>query len=115
MKGIDIVVRGSVGHMSAFMAQAGVLDEAPPELVRANEARVVGAIMTQLQAMQSDPAIVVVGEDLGTVEDWIQDYLLHRGIMGTSILSGVIGAKTLAAFALGLALFIKAGAGFGVS
>jgi 4-alpha-glucanotransferase len=28
----------------------------------------------------------VVGEDLGTVEDWIQDYLLQRGVMGTSIL-----------------------------
>ena len=28
----------------------------------------------------------VVGEDLGTVEDWIQDYLLSRGVMGTSIL-----------------------------
>ena len=25
MKGIDIVVKGSVGHMSAFMAQAGTL------------------------------------------------------------------------------------------
>ena len=25
MKGIDIVVRGSIGHMSAFMAQAGNL------------------------------------------------------------------------------------------
>jgi glutamate synthase domain-containing protein 3 len=25
MKGVDIVVRGSVGHMSAFMAQAGHL------------------------------------------------------------------------------------------
>ena len=25
MKGIDIVVKGSVGHMSAFMAQAGNL------------------------------------------------------------------------------------------
>ena len=51
--------------VSTFMAQAGVLDEAPAELVRANEARVVGAIMTQLQAMQSDPAIAVVGEELG--------------------------------------------------
>lgn len=28
----------------------------------------------------------VVGEDLGTVEDWIQHYLLERGVMGTSIL-----------------------------
>ena len=25
MKGIDIIVRGNVGHMSAFMAQAGNL------------------------------------------------------------------------------------------
>jgi glutamate synthase domain-containing protein 3 len=25
MKGIDIVVRGNIGHMSAFMAQAGTL------------------------------------------------------------------------------------------
>ena len=25
MKGVDIVVKGSVGHMSAFMAQAGTL------------------------------------------------------------------------------------------
>ena len=28
----------------------------------------------------------VIGEDLGTVEQWVQDYLLERGIMGTSIL-----------------------------
>lgn len=28
----------------------------------------------------------VVGEDLGTVEPWIQDYLASRGILGTSIL-----------------------------
>ena len=25
MKGIDIVVKGSVGHMSAFMAQSGTM------------------------------------------------------------------------------------------
>jgi 4-alpha-glucanotransferase len=29
---------------------------------------------------------VVVGEDLGTVEAWVQDALLDRGILGTSIL-----------------------------
>lgn len=29
---------------------------------------------------------VVVGEDLGTVEDWIQEVLADRGILGTSIL-----------------------------
>jgi 4-alpha-glucanotransferase len=29
---------------------------------------------------------VVVGEDLGTVEPWVRDYLADRGILGTSIL-----------------------------
>ncbi|KUI20868.1 4-alpha-glucanotransferase [Mycobacterium sp. GA-1285] len=29
---------------------------------------------------------VVVGEDLGTVEPWVRDYLLERGLFGTSIL-----------------------------
>ncbi|WP_100349136.1 4-alpha-glucanotransferase [Luteimicrobium subarcticum] len=29
---------------------------------------------------------VVIGEDLGTVEPWIRDYLADRGVLGTSIL-----------------------------
>ncbi len=29
---------------------------------------------------------VVVGEDLGTVEPWVRDYLTRRGLLGTSIL-----------------------------
>ena len=29
---------------------------------------------------------VVVGEDLGTVEPWVRDYLADRGVLGTSIL-----------------------------
>lgn len=29
---------------------------------------------------------VVIGEDLGTVEDWVRDYLIERGLLGTSIL-----------------------------
>jgi 4-alpha-glucanotransferase len=29
---------------------------------------------------------VIVGEDLGTVEPWVRDYLRQRGILGTSIL-----------------------------
>ena len=28
----------------------------------------------------------VVGEDLGTVEQWVRDYLIDRGVLGTSIL-----------------------------
>ncbi|MGL4831056.1 MAG: 4-alpha-glucanotransferase, partial [Propionibacteriaceae bacterium] len=29
---------------------------------------------------------VVIGEDLGTIEPWVQDYLRRRGLLGTSIL-----------------------------
>jgi 4-alpha-glucanotransferase len=29
---------------------------------------------------------VVVGEDLGTVEPWVRDYLAERGVLGTSVL-----------------------------
>jgi 4-alpha-glucanotransferase len=31
-------------------------------------------------------AALVVGEDLGTVEPWVRDYLRDRGVLGTSIL-----------------------------
>jgi 4-alpha-glucanotransferase len=31
-------------------------------------------------------AALVVGEDLGTVEPWVRDYLRARGVLGTSIL-----------------------------
>ncbi len=37
-----------------------------------------------LEAQRADA--VVVGEDLGTFEPWVQDYLAERGILGTSIL-----------------------------
>ncbi|WIM69051.1 4-alpha-glucanotransferase [Corynebacterium breve] len=37
-----------------------------------------------LEAERADA--VVVGEDLGTFEDWVQDALAARGVMGTSVL-----------------------------
>ncbi len=37
-----------------------------------------------LEAKRADA--LVVGEDLGTVEPWVRDYLRDRGILGTSIL-----------------------------
>lgn len=37
-----------------------------------------------LEAQRADA--VVIGEDLGTVESWVRDYLRERGILGTSIL-----------------------------
>ncbi len=37
-----------------------------------------------LEAHRADA--VVIGEDLGTVEPWVRDYLRERGLLGTSIL-----------------------------
>lgn len=48
-----------------FLGQLGLLEDAPPEVIRAVEAQTVGAIMAQLQAMQSDPPIAVVAEGVG--------------------------------------------------
>ena len=48
----------------SFLKQTGVLNGAPPELIQATEAQTVGAIMTQLQGMQADPPIAVIGEEL---------------------------------------------------
>lgn len=43
--------------------------------------------MVGILALQAHRAgAVVVGEDLGTVEPWVRDYLGERGILGTSIL-----------------------------
>ncbi|MBC6830578.1 4-alpha-glucanotransferase [Corynebacterium sp. HMSC055G02] len=42
--------------------------------------------MVGILALEAELAgAVVVGEDLGTFEPWVQDYLASRGIMGTSI------------------------------
>jgi 4-alpha-glucanotransferase len=37
-----------------------------------------------LEASRADA--VIVGEDLGTVEPWVRDYLRNRGVLGTSVL-----------------------------
>lgn len=42
----------------------------------------VGAVLLEAQRAGA----VVIGEDLGTVEPWVRDYLRERGILGTSIL-----------------------------
>ncbi|MCI6556766.1 4-alpha-glucanotransferase, partial [Schaalia hyovaginalis] len=42
----------------------------------------VGAVLVEAQRAGA----VVIGEDLGTVEPWVRDYLRDRGILGTSIL-----------------------------
>jgi 4-alpha-glucanotransferase len=50
--------------------------------VRYNHDAMIGIVA--LEAYRA--GAVVVGEDLGTVEPWVRDYLRARGILGTSIL-----------------------------
>jgi ABC-2 type transport system permease protein len=49
-----------------FLEKLGLLENAPPEQVRAIEAQTVGAIMAQLQAMQNEPPITVIPEGVGS-------------------------------------------------
>lgn len=43
--------------------------------------------MVGILALEAELAgAVVIGEDLGTFEPWVQEYLAQRGVMGTSIL-----------------------------
>jgi 4-alpha-glucanotransferase len=50
--------------------------------VRYNHEAMIGIVA--LEAYRA--GAVVVGEDLGTVEPWVRDYLRARGLLGTSIL-----------------------------
>ena len=50
--------------------------------VRYNHDAMIGIVA--LEAHRA--GAVVVGEDLGTVEPWVRDYLRERGVLGTSIL-----------------------------
>ena len=50
--------------------------------LRYDHEALVGILALEAQRAQA----LVVGEDLGTVEPWVRDYLRERGILGTSIL-----------------------------
>lgn len=50
--------------------------------VRYDHQALIGILMLEAQRAGA----VIVGEDLGTVEPWVRDYLSERGILGTSIL-----------------------------
>lgn len=49
--------------------------------VRFNHEAMVGVLL--LEAHRA--GVIVVGEDLGTVEPWVREYLSERGIFGTSV------------------------------
>jgi 4-alpha-glucanotransferase len=58
---------------------------APPTegtYVRYDHEAMIGIVALEAQRAGA----VVVGEDLGTVEPWVRDYLRERGLLGTSIL-----------------------------
>lgn len=50
--------------------------------VRYDHEAMVGVVL--LEAWRA--GAVIIGEDLGTVEPWVRDYLASRGVLGTSIL-----------------------------
>ncbi len=50
--------------------------------VRYDHEAMIGILALEAHRAQA----LVVGEDLGTVEPWVRDYLRERGILGTSIL-----------------------------
>ena len=50
------------------------------------EIMIVVAIIGILALEAQRAGAVVIGEDLGTFEGWVRDYLADRGILGTSIL-----------------------------
>lgn len=50
--------------------------------IRYNHEATIGIVALEAQRTGA----VVVGEDLGTVEPWVRDYLRQRGLLGTSIL-----------------------------
>ncbi len=77
-----------------FLDQVGLLKTAPPEMVQAVQAQTVGAIMTQLQAMQNDPPIAVVSEGTGANTapvNLIDSFMPAFAVMFAFFLTGHIG------------------------
>ena len=70
-----------IGLFRLWWIPAGV----PPTqgtYVRYDHEAMIGIVALEAQRAGA----VIVGEDLGTVEPWVRDYLLLRGLLGTSIL-----------------------------
>ena len=73
-----------VDHVMGLFRLWWIPEGASPEkgtYVRFNHEAMVGVLL--LEAHRA--GAVVIGEDLGTVEPWVRDYLKERGIYGTAI------------------------------
>jgi 4-alpha-glucanotransferase len=74
-----------IDHVIGLFRLWWIPDGAPPTAgtyVRYNHDAMIGIVA--LEAHRA--GAVVVGEDLGTVQPWVRDYLRDRGVLGTSIL-----------------------------
>ena len=74
-----------IDHIIGLFRLWWIPEGAPPTegtYVRYDHEAMIGIVA--LEAHRA--GALVVGEDLGTVEPWVRDYLLLRGLLGTSIL-----------------------------
>ncbi len=74
-----------IDHIIGLFRLWWIPEGAPPTegtYVRYDHEALIGIVA--LEAHRA--GALVVGEDLGTVEPWVRDYLLLRGLLGTSIL-----------------------------
>ncbi|MDO4606982.1 MAG: 4-alpha-glucanotransferase [Bowdeniella nasicola] len=74
-----------VDHVMGFFRLWWIPDGASPQegtYVRFDHEAMIGVLL--LEAYRA--GAVLIGEDLGTVEPWVRDYLQERGIYGTSVL-----------------------------
>jgi 4-alpha-glucanotransferase len=74
-----------IDHIIGLFRLWWIPEGAPPTegtYVRYDHEAMIGIVA--LEAHRA--GAVIVGEDLGTVEPWVRDYLLLRGLLGTSIL-----------------------------
>jgi 4-alpha-glucanotransferase len=74
-----------IDHVMGLFRLWWIPDGAPPTAgtyVHYDHEAAVAVLMIEAHRA----AAVIVGEDLGTVEPWVRDYLRQRGILGTSIL-----------------------------
>jgi ABC-2 type transport system permease protein len=76
----EVTVWGEVQYgVRSILAESGALEGASPEVQQATGAQIMGVIMTQLNEMRRDPAIVVTSEDVGgtTVEGGILAFMAY--------------------------------------
>ncbi len=76
----EVTVWGEVQHgVRTILEESGALEGASPELQQATGAQIMGVMMTTLNDMRQDPAIVVTSEDLegATVEGGITLFLAY--------------------------------------